>query len=138
MKAINRLYKYFDYKNIKPTRFEKEIGLSNGYLGQQLKRNADLGESIIVKILNYCLDLNEIWFVTGKGDMLINTQIQKSQNCMLCYEKDKVINAQKETIALLKEKVENLNFRLQKNEGENFGHVSIAAEPKLKYKHTKK
>lgn len=70
MKAIDRIYKYFDYKGIKPTRFEKEIGLSNGYLGTQLKRNADLGESVINKIIDYCLDLNEVWFVTGKGSML--------------------------------------------------------------------
>ena len=38
MKAIERLYQYLDYKGVKPTRFEKEIGLSNGYLGTQLKR----------------------------------------------------------------------------------------------------
>lgn len=73
MKAINRLYEYLDYKDIKPTRFEKEAGLSNGYLGTQFKREADLGESILNKIIDYCLDLNTEWLLTGKGSMLKGT-----------------------------------------------------------------
>ena len=73
MKAINRLYEYLDYKNVKPTRFEKEVGLSNGYLGTQLKRKADLGESILNKIIDNCLDLNTEWLLTGQGSMLKGT-----------------------------------------------------------------
>jgi phage repressor protein C with HTH and peptisase S24 domain len=70
MKAIDRLYKYIEFKGFKPTRFEKDLGMSNGYLGTQLKRNADLGESILNKIINYCLDMNPNWLLTGKGKML--------------------------------------------------------------------
>ena len=84
MKAIARLHEYIDYKGSKPTRFEKELGLSNGYLGTQLKRNADLGESIINKIIDYCLDINPEWLLTGKLPMLrsvdnqnVITQIHK-------------------------------------------------------------
>ncbi|MGZ9677438.1 hypothetical protein [Flavobacterium sp. GNP001] len=53
MKAIERLYKYIDYKGVKPSPFEKEIGLSNGYLGKQLNRKArrNLGEGILIKII---------------------------------------------------------------------------------------
>ena len=70
MKAINRLHKYIDYKGYKPTRFEKDLGLSNGYLNTQLKRSADLGESIFNKILDYCLDINPEWLLSGKEPML--------------------------------------------------------------------
>ena len=70
MKAIKRLYEYINYKECKPTRFEKKLGLSNGYLGTQLKRNADLGESVFNKIIDYCLDLNPEWLLTGNGEML--------------------------------------------------------------------
>lgn len=72
MKAIERLYKYIDYKGVKAVPFEKEIGLSNGYLGKQLKRTADLGEGILNKIIENCPDLNPEWLLTGKGSMLKN------------------------------------------------------------------
>lgn len=70
MKAIDRIFEYIDLKGLKPTRLEKEVGLSNGYLRTQEKRNADLGESVLLKIVDYCLDLNPIWLLTGKGNML--------------------------------------------------------------------
>jgi len=70
MKPIERLFQYLDYKGIKHTRFEKDIGLSNGYLGQQLKRKADLGSGIMENIINNCLDLDIEWLVTGRGKMI--------------------------------------------------------------------
>lgn len=70
MKAINRFYNYLEFKDIKPTRFEKDYGLSNGYLGTQLKRSGNLGEDVIVTIIDNCLDLSIIWLLTGNGEML--------------------------------------------------------------------
>ena len=60
-KIISRLFTYLKSKSIPHTRFEKEIGLSNGYLNTQLKRNSDLGEGIIRKIIDNCLDVNPLW-----------------------------------------------------------------------------
>lgn len=136
MSVKNRIKIFADYNQINISQFERAIGVSNGYVNSISK---SIGLDKIEIILEKYPNLSIEWLITGRGEMLIKTKsIETSQNCILCLEKDKVINAQKETIALLKEKVENLNFRLQKNEGENFGHVSIAAEQKLKYKHTKK
>lgn len=70
MKAIDRVYEYFAYKKIKPTRLEKQIGISNGYFGTQLKRKSNLGEGVLNKILESCLDLNPSWLLTGNGHML--------------------------------------------------------------------
>ena len=70
MKAINRVIQYIDSKGVSNSSFEKRCGLSNGYLGTQLKRNADLGEGILNKILDNCLDLGPEWLLTGRGDML--------------------------------------------------------------------
>lgn len=75
MKAIERVKQYIDYKGFNNSSFEKEIELSNGYIATQLKRNADLGEGILNKILNNCLDINPEWLLTGKGSML------KSEAC---------------------------------------------------------
>ena len=70
MKAIERLYEYLDYKKLKPTALEKEIGLSNGYISVQKKRNADMGEGALNKIIDYCRDINPLWLLTGEGNML--------------------------------------------------------------------
>lgn len=70
MKAIARLKQYIDYKGLTNSSFEKKNDLSNGYIATQIKRNADLGESILIKILDNCLDLNPLWLLTGNGTML--------------------------------------------------------------------
>lgn len=74
MKAIERLYEYLDYKKLKPTALEKEIGLSNGYISVQKKRNADMGEGALNKIIDYCRDINPLWLLTGEGSMLRREQ----------------------------------------------------------------
>lgn len=70
MKAINRLYQYIEYKGFKPTNFEREIGLSSGYLSKQKGRSADIGETIVIKINENCPELNLLWLLTGEGEML--------------------------------------------------------------------
>jgi repressor LexA len=74
MKAIERLFKYLEYKDIPHTRFEKKVGLSNGYLNTQFKRKADLGESVFQKIIDNNLDLNPIWLLRGEGSMLKDSE----------------------------------------------------------------
>jgi hypothetical protein len=70
MKAIDRIYEYLAVKGIKPTVIEKEIGLSNGYLSVQRKRNADIGEGVLNKIIDYCRDVSPVWLLTGHGEMM--------------------------------------------------------------------
>lgn len=70
MKAIDRLYQYIDHKGYKPTNFEKEIGLSSGYLSVQRRRSADIGETVVNKINDNCHDISIEWLLTGQGSML--------------------------------------------------------------------
>lgn len=86
MKIIDRLYQFLDYKGVKPTNFEKEIGLSNGYLSVQKKRSADVGEGVIIKIIENCRDISLSWLITGEGDMLNGEVDQKK------FESDDFIN----------------------------------------------
>lgn len=72
MKAIKRIKEYIDFKGVSNSAFERENDLSNGYIATQLKRNADLGEGIINKILDNCLDINPLWLLTGKGNMILD------------------------------------------------------------------
>ena len=78
MKAIDRLYIYLEYKQIKPTRFEQKVGFSSGYLSKMKARSADMGESQMNIVLNNCPDMNKIWFICGEGNML-NPEFTENQ-----------------------------------------------------------
>ena len=72
MKSIERLLQYIDYKGLNKRTFVVDNDLSNGYLWKQLSRNADLGEGVLIKILENCPDLSPEWLLTGKGEMIIS------------------------------------------------------------------
>ncbi|WP_195760056.1 hypothetical protein [Flavobacterium sp. LC2016-23] len=95
MKAIERLKQYIDFKGLNNSLFEKEIGMSNGYIGTQLKRKADLGEGVIIKILDNCLDIDLEWLITGKGNMIKGDQ-SKNENKVRDDEKDREIERLKD------------------------------------------
>jgi len=119
MKAIGRLYIYLDSQNIRPTVFEREIGLSSGYLSNMKKRNADIGESVLNKVIDNCHLLSVEWLLAGKGGMLKDVELLKDNTiaedplstyikCELCTEKDKVIAAQQSQIETQAEYIELL------------------------------
>ena len=120
MKAIERLYQYLNFKSLKPTALEKEIGLSNGYIGVQKKRNADMGEGILLKIIDYCRDLNPVWLLTGEGDMIKNettNQLNQSSDSgillKLLEEKEKKIEKLTEELRAMERKVGSLEAKLE-------------------------
>jgi phage repressor protein C with HTH and peptisase S24 domain len=92
MKAIERVKQYIDFKGFNNSSFEKEIELSNGYIATQLKRNADLGEGILNKILDNCLDVSPEWLLTGKGAMLKgDLKLNKESSTQILREEKKLI-----------------------------------------------
>ncbi|HOE05970.1 MAG TPA: hypothetical protein PLZ52_12200 [Bacteroidales bacterium] len=96
MKVINRIYEYLEFKQVKPSAFERNMGMSNGYLGKQLQRQADVGESVIVKILENCPDISPVWLLLGYGEMLKNEG--NKQKDYSYYEK-KILELQAKLIA---------------------------------------
>jgi transcriptional regulator with XRE-family HTH domain len=72
MKIITRLHQYIEFKRISLNSFDKSIGVSNGYIGKQIKNEASIGGDILEKISCIYTDLNIDWLITGRGEMLIN------------------------------------------------------------------
>ena len=101
MKAIDRLYQYLDKKGLKPTAVEKEIGLSNGYLSAQKKRSADIGEGVILKIIDYFRDIDIVWLLTGQGN------ITKQYDCSPNVAKEDPVSYNKEHENSIYEKLYN-------------------------------
>jgi transcriptional regulator with XRE-family HTH domain len=125
-------------ENLSKKAFAISIGMDNSQYGK-------IESGKITPTIKQLLDISSKynasldWILTGEGHMLRSEAYTKSEvikDCQLCREKDKVITAQKETISLLKDKAENLNFRMREIEDKYY--TPVAAESKLKYKHTKK
>lgn len=130
-KIIHRLFKYLECKKIPHTRFEKEIGVSNGYLNTQLKRDADLGETNIRKVIDYCLDINPLWLLTGRGEM-IKTAESGSPTAELVYKSDlkdvEIISSKNEIIETQKKLISSLEQRIKDLE-HGSSHVKVEAFP---------
>ncbi len=67
--VIERLFEYIEFRGMKHTPIERELGLSNGYLGKMLKRKGSIGDEVLQKIFSFFPNLNMIWLLSGKGDM---------------------------------------------------------------------
>ncbi len=101
MKAIDRLYEYFTEKSLKPTAVEKAIGLSNGYLSAQKKRGADIGESLMNKIIDYFRDINPEWLLTGNGTMF---KVECTNETSLHTASQKYIGIEDKLLAIIANK----------------------------------
>lgn len=62
-----RLVEYLKFKGIGQNRFEKQAGLSTGYINKLRKEPSP---TKLRGIINAAPDLNEQWLLTGKGEML--------------------------------------------------------------------
>ncbi|SFL16945.1 hypothetical protein [Proteiniphilum acetatigenes] len=69
MKIIQRLYQYINEKGVRPAEFERMIGVSNGYISKMYARLSDVGEGILLQIIENCPDLNPMWLILGRGEM---------------------------------------------------------------------
>lgn len=67
MSVKNRLIKYLSDNNIKKLHFEKEIGVSNGYINS-LKESPSVEKLELIS--NVYSDLDLTWLLTGEGSML--------------------------------------------------------------------
>lgn len=69
MKIIQRLYQYINEKGVRPAEFERMIGVSNGYISKMYTRLSDVGEGVLLQIIENCPDLNPMWLILGRGEM---------------------------------------------------------------------
>lgn len=144
MKAINRFIKYCDFKGIAPSRFEKNYGLSNGYFSIQLKRNGSLGEDVLKKIIDNCQELDAVWLITGKGNML-KTELIKGENINDIDKAEKEISRLltensriEETNELLRFKITTLENKLSEGEKIKNSPIIHTAVDESKLELTKK
>lgn len=73
MNTLHRLKKYLINKGISNKKFEETLGFSNGSFGSQLKNNRTIGVDKLEKILTHYTDLNPVWLLLNKGEMILSS-----------------------------------------------------------------
>ena len=110
MRLIERIQEYLTLYNISAYEFEHSCGLSNGYVGKQLKGKGSVGSDILEKIKRNYTDLSLIWLVTGKGKMILSVPSAHSPNVVseLNEEQNIYFTSKDEVIKLLNKQIAKL------------------------------
>lgn len=117
-----RILQIADYKSIRKEEFIKGLGQSyNNYRGKS-KESPPTSE-VIAEISTKYPDINLIWLLTGKGEMIQNTNTENKE--ILFYEK--LLESKEKEIEMKDEIIDNLkdHIRTLKNMPE-MGHSNAS------------
>lgn len=84
---FSRLDKFMQYKGLNDNKITVQTHIAVGTLGKQRRSGKGLSYESIVKILNTYPELNPSWLLLGKGEMLINKELQPLQGQQNINEK---------------------------------------------------
>lgn len=120
--TIQRIKQYIDFKSIRVSAFEREIGMSNGSFASQLKNNKTIGVDKLENILKKYPDINVEWLLTGNGNMLKLEILNEEESVKIEKEElEEALNykelaeARKETIESLQKIILLLEAQLEEN-----------------------
>jgi len=68
--VAQRLSEYIENKGISLYAFENTLAVSRGSISKAIKENKSIGSNVLENILSKFLDINPVWLMTGKGDMI--------------------------------------------------------------------
>ena len=122
-----RILQYLDYKKVTPYKFCKDLEFPMG----SLNKRGSIGTDKYLKIIKYYKDLNPEWLLSGEGSMLKEKQapqatppddkylqLLEEHNKTLkdqLRDKEAIIKEKEEKEALYKEKIQELQQRVQTN-----------------------
>ncbi len=121
-KAINRLLKFIEYKEITVNKFSQIIDVSNSYFSKMVRNNASIGSNILEKIVRTFPEIDANWLLTGEGKMLkehASINIVNEEHtpynitlppgpCQQCELRQQIIDVQQKTIQELEWHIETL------------------------------
>jgi transcriptional regulator with XRE-family HTH domain len=109
VRVIDRLQRFWESKQLNLRQFEKICGISNGYLGKQLKGRGSVGSDILQRIHDHYPDLNLFWVITGKGTMHIAPDLYKKEMADLqLQEEDAVYQTKSKIVTILRQQLDAL------------------------------
>ena len=70
--VAERLGEYLESKNISFYAFENSLETGRGTISKAVKENKSIGSHLLENIFKICPDLNPVWLLTGKQQMIIS------------------------------------------------------------------
>lgn len=98
MKIIDRIILFIHHKNLSMRAFDSSINVGNGYTSKQSKSKASVGSDVLERIIDTYPELNPLWLITGKGEMIIDIQTVDSEPTPLGSSIDKILEYKIERI----------------------------------------
>lgn len=98
MKIIDRIILFIHHKNLSMRAFDSSINVGNGYTSKQSKSKASVGSDVLERIIDTYPELNPLWLITGKGEMIIDIQTVDSEPTPLGNSIDKILEYKIERI----------------------------------------
>ncbi len=115
-----RLILFIKNKNISQSKFEKAVGLSNGFVNNISK---GIGADKLQKILCVYPDLNQNWLLTGEGEMLLSDVTKSDAKYKGTYLNENLTMVRYVPIGAAASFVESLW-----NEEKEMGSIGVLAE----------
>ena len=119
---IDRVKTIIDYEGISVRLFEKNINATQGVINKAIQNNTDIKGSLLISIVENYTHISPIWLLTGKGGMLLSSEveavsgIEKTKECEKCEvlkEKidllEKLVESKDDTIKAYKSKENDNN-----------------------------
>lgn len=78
MTPAERLQEFIDYKAVRVSKFEKEIGAGNATIVKIIAENREISADIINKILAKYPELNRNWLLFNEGNMILDDGLKKA------------------------------------------------------------
>ena len=69
-RIIDRFDKYMKHRELNDNQVTVQLNASVGCLGKSRKENRELSRRMVKLILNFYVDIEESWLLTGKGEMI--------------------------------------------------------------------
>ena len=120
-----KILQYLTTKGVSPYEFYKVSGVTRGILTQ----NNGINEENLARFLAYATDVNPVWLLTGKGDMLlpksvIDIDIKKSKvrgdqvlvGDMIKIGNPEALHKEEETVCSLRREIDHLNALLKEKD----------------------
>ena len=96
-KTIDRLVLFIKDLGLSARQFDMSIGTANGYTLRMHKNNASVGSDVIEKIIRTYPQINLVWLITGKGDMLVSKETKHNKKDVDLGALEKLIEQKIET-----------------------------------------